>query len=177
MIYITGTTKGLGKALYEEAQRFVMFDDVFGLNRKEGYDLDKDLDVFVKDDFDVYINNSQSGFQQTELLYKLFERNKDRPCHIVNIGSVSGDGDRKEVNKYAVEKSALEKATTQLQLVSGSQCQISLVKLGRMRTEMVEHINAPKMDVGAVARLIFTSVLAPNKMWGMYTKSITIDNI
>ena len=174
MIYITGANRGLGRELFQELKDY---HNLRALNRTSGYDLDKDLDAFVKDDFSVYINNAQSGFQQTELLYKLFEKNKDRVCHIVNIGSVSGDGDRKEVNRYAVEKSSLEKATTQLQLISDAKCKVSLVKLGRMRTEMVDHIQAAKMDTGAVARLICESVIDPHSLWGMYVKSITIDNI
>lgn len=173
-VYVTGGSKGLGKALVESLQDEM--GRVTDLSRTTGYDLSKDLEAFVKDDFDVYINNAQYGFQQTELLYRLFEENKYRDCHIINIGSVSGDGDRKEVNKYAVEKAALEKATVQLQLVK-SECHVSLVKLGRMETEMVSHIYAPKMNVRGVARNIRESVVLSRGFGGQYVKSITIDNV
>lgn len=170
-IYVTGGSKGLGKEICGVLQRNYLFSEVISLSRDNGYDLRKNLDDFVKDDFEVYVNNAQSGFAQTELLYKLFEANKHRECHIINIGSVSGDGDRKTVNPYAVEKAALEKATTQLQLVP-SECRVSLLKPGRMHTEMVGHIDAPKLHPYTVAYLINTIVDQPSDV---LIKSITVD--
>lgn len=170
-VYVTGGSKGLGAAIVKILDEW----DVVDLSRTTGYDLSQNLEAFVKDDFDVYINNAQIGFQQTELLYRLFEENKFRDCHIINIGSVSSDGDRKEVNKYAVEKTALEKATVQLQLVE-SECHVSLVKLGRMKTDLVKHINAPKMHPIGIARTIREAVILTRGFGGSYVKSITIDN-
>ena len=170
-IYVTGGRKGLGLAICDVLERNYMFYDITSLSRENGYDLSKNLDDFVKDDFDIYVNNAQYGFAQTELLYKLFEANRYRDCHIINIGSVSSDGDRKEVNPYAVQKTALEKATTQLQLVK-SECRISIIKPGRMQTEMVEHIYAPKMSTYAVAQMVNTIVNMPSDT---IIKTITVD--
>lgn len=171
-IYITGTTRGLGRALFKEFNKINF--EVKGLNRPE-YDLtnytDDNLDKFVKDDFLIYINNAQYEFAQTELLYKLFEVNKDRECHIVNIGSVSSDGDRKSVNKYAIQKTALEKACTQLTLIN-SKCKISLIKPGRMETKMTSHIDAPKLDPRDVARIVLWTVAQPRHI---NIKSMSID--
>ena len=152
-IYITGTTRGLGKALEFRLQRAFPFNDVYGLNRPD-YNIRKPKEIveFVKD-FDIFVNNAHDGFSQTELLYNLFEANKNRDCIILNIGSVSADGDRKEVNPYAIEKKALDAACTQLQLVP-SKCKVMQVKLGRMETDLVKHIDAPKMKVEDVARFI-----------------------
>ena len=170
-IYVTGGTKGLGAAIIQSFERQYMFDDIKNLSRSTGYDIRNGVEHFCKTDFDVYVNNAQYGFRQTELLYELFKRNKMRKCHIINIGSVSGDGDRKEYNPYAVEKAALEKATTQLQLVD-SKCKVSLIKPGRMDTDMVKHIDAPKMYPQAVANAINFII---SQSSDVLIKSLTID--
>lgn len=169
-VYVTGSTRGLGKALAKDFNKARF--KVTGLNRPE-YDLTKGLDNFVKDDFDIYINNAQLGFSQTELLYMLYDANKDRECHIINIGSVSCDGDRKAVNKYAIEKTALEKACTQLSLVGGK-CKVSLVKPGRIDTQMVETTEGAKLDPREVSRAVVWSAIQPRYV---NIKSMTIDII
>ena len=169
--FITGTTRGLGAALLEKFRLERCISEVEGLNRPE-YDLSRNLDDFVKTDFGLYIINSQYAFTQTELLYKLFEANKNRNCHIVAIGSVSADGDRKQVNQYAIQKKALDAACTQLQLVE-SKCMITQIKLGRMDTDFVVHIDSQKMNVCAVATKIYD--VACMCFPECYVKTITLD--
>lgn len=172
-IYITGTRGGLGSAIKNNFITNYPYSDIVDLNRPE-YDLsrqDGNLDRLVKDDFDIFVNCSHYGFSQVELLYRLFDQNKDRKCHIINIGSVSSDGDRKAINQYAIEKAALEKACQQLSLVS-DKCKVSLVKPGRMETKMVEHIEAPKMDPKNVAESVLWIASQPEHI---NIKSLTID--
>ena len=165
-VYITGTTSGLGKALLE------FFPDAFSLN-KPHFDLAKDISPFIKDDFDIYINNAHYAFAQTRLLYALFEKNKHRNCHIISIGSVSSDGDRKTINQYAVEKTALEKASSQLSLIE-SHCKVSLIKPGRMKTKMVKHIKGvKKMKASEVASLVNFVASQPRHL---NVKNITLDS-
>ena len=167
--YITGTTRGLGKELLTRLQFYRK--DFIGLNRPE-YDLSEDLSKFVKTDFDFYILNAHHEYTQTQLLYKLFEANKDRECMIICIGSVSADGDRKEVNQYAIQKKALDAACTQLQLVK-SKCTIVHIKLGRMDTDMVAHIDAPKMTTRDVSEVVnFMINLTQNRL---HVKTVTFD--
>ena len=99
-VSITGSTGGLGTAIVNT------FSDceLKLLDRNKGFDLEKNLNDFIDQDFDVFINNAHSGFRQTELLYKLFESNKNRNCIIINIGSVSSDGNKDYVNEYAIEE-------------------------------------------------------------------------
>jgi len=168
-VYITGTTKGLGRALKKQFTKLNV--EVVGLDRPD-YNL-KIIDSYVRDDFDIYINNAQYNFAQVDLLYKLIEKNKDRDCHIINIGSVSSDGDRKNVNHYAIQKTALEKACTQLTLCN-TKCKVSLIKPGRMNTDMVKDIDAPKLDPREVARAIVWVAAQPKHI---NIKSISIDNM
>ena len=170
--YITGTTRGLGRALLQRAERLHIFEEIVALNRPE-YELNRlNIEKFVKTDFDFYILNAHYEWSQVELLYKLFEANKDRECHIVVIGSVSADGDRKEVNPYAIQKKALDAACTQLQLVP-SKCLITQIKLGRMKTDLIAHLDKPKMDTNVIARNIFDVMEMCSK--NAYVKTITID--
>ena len=171
MIYITGTSRGLGRALKHRFEVEYPFEDTIGLDRPS-HDLSKTFENYLKDDFQIYVINAHYEWSQTELLYKLFEMNRDRECQIVVIGSVSADGDRKEVNPYAIQKKALDAACTQLQLVK-SECMITQIKLGRMHTDLVEHIDAPKMDTTDVSRMIYDVLLMNSKK--QYIKTITID--
>lgn len=166
-VYVTGSSRGLGRAIKKQFSK--VQTEVIGLDRPE-YNLDN-IENYIKNDFDIYVNNAEHYFAQTCLLYALFETNKNRPCHIINIGSVSSDGDRKEVNEYAVQKTALEKACTQLTLVK-SKCKVSLLKPGRMRTDMVKHIDAPKLDPREVARAVLWIAAQPEHV---NVKSLSID--
>lgn len=167
-IAITGTTSGLGKACREKFSSH----DIDSLDRPE-YDLDVNLDAYVKTDFDVYINNAYSGFKQTELLYKLFEANKDRDCKIVNIGSVCADRLYDRVYPYAIHKKALADACLQLQQID-SRCKVIHLRLGRMDTPMVEHRRGPKLLPEIIADYIETVVI--NMPDSVVLKDLTIDN-
>ena len=83
--FITGTRRGLGKALY------ALYDTVNSL-----------------ENCDVFINCKHDN--QVELLYKAAELNK----RIINIGSNAPDETKKQPHIYAVEKFALDKANEQL---------------------------------------------------------------
>ena len=80
--YITGTKRGLGKALL----------DKYGSTNKV-------------EECDVFINCKHDGFEQVNLLYKAAELKK----RIINIGSNSPDQDKARPHKYQIEKSALKK--------------------------------------------------------------------
>jgi NAD(P)-dependent dehydrogenase (short-subunit alcohol dehydrogenase family) len=115
--YITGTRRGLGKALEEKYGNCNSLEDC-----------------------DIFINCKHDGFQQVELLYKAAELGK----RVINISSNSGDGIKKNPHIYAVEKSALDKANEQL-FYQG--IQTTSVRFGYFDTPRVEHVNDKKMSV------------------------------
>ena len=170
-IAITGATRGIGLACKKHLSETLNFN-VIEFNRP-AYDLSKNLDQFVIDDFDVYVNNAYYDWAQVELLYKLFEKNKHRNCIIINIGSVSADGNYDYPNQYAVHKAALDKACMQLQLVQ-SLCKIVQIKLGRVDTDMVAHRNGAKMPTEWVAQQIASVINYP---YNIVPKCLTFDNI
>lgn len=168
-IVITGHTSGLGMTLY---RRFSAEHRVVGMSRTNGYDMSKDLSSFLIKDFDVYINNAYHEYSQTDLLYRLFEQNKYRNCSIINIGSVSSDGNKDEVNRYAVHKTALEKACHQLQLID-SECRVIHMKLGRMNTPMTDHKKEyPRIDTNYIVDVVDWIIRQPHSI---VIKDITVD--
>jgi len=107
---VTGHTSGIGKALYEN-----YLPNAVGFSRSNGFNITKDINKIIDQskDCDVFINNAQEGFFQTELLYELSKTFKGK---VINIGSMSKDwitGYKKNY-KYAVEKQALNSMNDQL---------------------------------------------------------------
>lgn len=83
--YITGTRRGLGKALK-----------------------DKLTCVDTLEECDIFINNKHDGFTQVDMLYKATKLKKT----VVNIGSHASDFTH--LHQYAVEKRALREANNHL---------------------------------------------------------------
>lgn len=168
-IVITGHTSGLGKTLYDSLSKR---HEVLGLSRQNGHDLSIDLCPFIVDNFDVYINNAYHQYAQVDLLYQIFNKNKYRHCSIINVGSVSADGNRDSVNEYAIHKSALEKACSQLQLID-SECKVIHLKLGRMNTPMTDHKKEyPRMDTDYISNVIEWIMIQPSDI---LIKNFTLD--
>jgi len=115
--YITGTKRGLGKALVEKYSSCELLEDC-----------------------DVFINCKHDGFNQVELLYKAAELGKQIIC----IGSNSPDNDKQKPHKYAVEKAALDKANDQLYYQG---VKTTNIRFGYFDSERVAHIDAPKMTI------------------------------
>jgi NADP-dependent 3-hydroxy acid dehydrogenase YdfG len=166
-LIITGTTSGLGLS----CKNYFHNHNIIELNRPQ-YDLDKNLNDFVFDNFDVYINNAYSNWAQVDLLYRLFEKNKDRDCKIINIGSVCADRTYDKVYPYAIHKLALAAACNQLQQID-SRCRIIHLKLGRMQTPMTIHRPNPKLDTTQISQQIDYIIKMDNSI---VIKELTIDN-
>jgi len=117
--YITGIRRGLGKALS---------------TRKSWNTVDS------LEKCDVFINCKHQDFEQVDLLYKAAELNK----RIINIGSNSSDGIKHFRHRYAVQKSALDKANEQL-FYQG--VNTAIIRFGYFDSPRVEHVNEPKMSI------------------------------
>lgn len=150
-VAITGHTSGIGKALTN------VFLDSVGFSRKNGYDLHN---RFIREkmyneisDCDVFINNADLGWNQSVLLYELWEKWKDKDKLIVNIGSDAADYNQSIARPYNIQKRALQDACLQLQQAS-QPCKVVLVKPGYVDTPRVQHITATKMDPKELAPYI-----------------------
>jgi len=132
--YITGTRRGLGKALSE---KYNTVDTIY--------------------ECDIFINCKHDGFSQVELLYKASEMNK----RIINISSNSGDGIKSKSHKYAVEKNALDKANEQL-FYQG--VNTTSVRFGYFDSPRVEQIKEKKMSIDYCISVIDWILQQPHRV-------------
>jgi len=149
-VAITGHTSGIGQGLSE------LFEHI-GFSRSNGYDLRfREHRVrMLKEisDCDVFINNADLGWEQTSLLFEVWEQWKDKEKIIVNIGSNAADYRPNFSRPYNVQKTALQDACLQLQQAYRP-CKVILIKPGYVDTPRVQHINAIKMDPRELAHYI-----------------------
>lgn len=117
--FVTGTRRGLGKALQEK------YGNCHSLK-----------------DCDIFINCKHDGFEQVEMLYQAAELDK----RIINIGSVASDWTKGKTAKfkYAIEKKTLKDANDQL-FYEG--IETSIVNFGYLDTESQSHITQNKISV------------------------------
>jgi NAD(P)-dependent dehydrogenase (short-subunit alcohol dehydrogenase family) len=132
--YITGTRRGLGKAL----------ENKYG-------------NCGNLEECDIFINCKHEGFEQVKLLYKAAELNKK----IINISSNSGDGNKSYPHLYAVQKNAIDKANEQL-FYQG--INTTSVRFGYFDTERVAHINENKMPLDYVVGVIEWIIEQPHRV-------------
>ena len=132
--YITGTRRGLGKALVD---RYGNCDSL--------------------DECDVFINCKHDGFNQIEQLYVAANLNN----RIINISSNSGDGIKKKPHIYAIEKNALDKANEQLYYQG---VDTTSVRFGYFDSERVAEINEPKMSINYCVSVIDWVLDQPHKV-------------
>ena len=132
--FITGTRRGLGKAL----------------EQKYG-----NCDSMV--DCDIFINCKHEGFNQVYMLYEAANLNK----RIINISSNSGDGIKKKPHVYAVEKNALDKANEQLYYQG---INTTSVRFGWFDSERVADVKDKKMSLEYCISVIDWILQQPHKV-------------
>jgi len=116
-IAITGHSAGIGQALSKifEAQG----QEIIGLSRRNGYNIRSLPKVAgMIESCDMFINNAQVGYAQTELLFEVWRRWHGQQKYIVNI-STQMTGmllpSKEEWDEYIVQKKALELANQLLE--------------------------------------------------------------
>lgn len=167
-IAITGHTSGLGKSLFDHYRQKGCV--VEGFSRSNGYDLftlgTQDRILQRINDYDVLINNAYAGWSQIELLYLTFEKWKTQPKHIINISSNSGDGVKNFVHPYAAHKTALDKASEQLNAIKEAHCRVTNLRPGWLDTERVAkfNINEPKIALTEMIQIIDWILMLPKTL-------------
>lgn len=134
--YITGTKRGLGKALCDK------YETVENLQ-----------------DCDIFINCKHNGFEQIELLYSAAKINKK----IINIGSAGSDWlkGHKDYYRYGLEKKTLKDANDQLFYQGVDTC---IINFGYFDTPRVEHITKKKMSVDYCLSIIEWILNQPHRI-------------
>ena len=114
-IAITGHSAGIGQQLariYTEQGH-----EIVGLSYRDGHNI-RNIPKIIEliEPCDMFINNAQAGFAQTELLLELWRRWRGQQKYIINISTMMSlsptAGDEYEL--YRIEKIALEEMMRQL---------------------------------------------------------------
>lgn len=158
-IFVTGT-QGIAQAVT------ALPYNVVAVSRQTGHDI-ADWRSWVHEikSCDVFVNNAQNKFYQTELLVHMAMAWKDQPEKIiVNIGSMVADYQRTtgEDNKfwdYRLEKQSLQNAY--IKLSRDCQCRIALINPGAVDTAMVKHLQCNKMPTTLIAEYIDMIIKRP----------------
>jgi len=141
-IAITGHTAGIGKSFAK--QLLGRGHTIKGISRSEGENIRRiQHTASLIEPCDVFINNAQSLFAQTELLYEVWKRWRGKEKYIWNIStmmteqpvnSIPHNLDDLEMSQYRVQKIALEEASRQL-THKDKRPYISTIRPGEINTQ------------------------------------------
>ena len=136
-IAITGHTHGIGKAFAEQLSN--RGHEIIGISRRDGENIRRVVHTATLiEPADLFINNAQSNYAQTELLYEVWKRWANwmppREKWIWNISTMLTQGyDQWKLGQYRTQKVALEEASQQLR----TKCKwpkISIIRPGAVVT-------------------------------------------
>jgi NAD(P)-dependent dehydrogenase (short-subunit alcohol dehydrogenase family) len=135
-IAITGGTAGIGQALAKIYQE--QGHEVIALSRRNGYNIRSLPKVASSiESCDMFINNAQVGYAQTELLFEVWKRWRGQQKYIINVGTQMTDmllPPKEEWDEYIIQKKALDLATQLLEQRS-EWPRLLLVRPGRVATQ------------------------------------------
>ena len=152
-IAITGHTHGIGKTFAEQLAERGHY--IVGISRRDGENIRRvQHTASLIEPCDLFINNAQSQYAQTELFYEVWKRWSGQEKYIWNISTMMTeepvnsmpDGqDDIAMSQYRNQKLALEEASKQLRYKN---CwpQISIIKPGGVATQE-QNDNTNKADV------------------------------
>jgi nucleoside-diphosphate-sugar epimerase len=158
-VAITGHSAGIGQALtslFETAGY-----EVIGLSRRNGYNIRSLPKVAgIIENCDMFINNAQIGFAQTELLFEVWRRWQGQNKTIVNVSTQMTEMQlppRQEWDEYLVQKKSLEIAQNLLTARNLLPKQI-IIKPGSIATQPGQEPPLYK-DVNEYAREVYEWIL------------------
>jgi len=152
-IAITGHKHGIGKAFAEQLAG--RGHTIIGISRSNGENIRRVLHTAsLIEPCDLFINNAQSQYAQTELFYEVWKRWQGQEKYVWNISTmmteepINGTPDGQEdivMSQYRNQKLALEEASKQLRFKS-SWPKISIIRPGGVATQTTWN-NKNKADV------------------------------
>lgn len=148
-IAITGHTAGIGQALATQYEK--LGHTIVGLSRREGHNIrniPKICDLI--EDCDMFVNNAQAGYSQTELLFEMARRWAGTKKHMVVISTMMTQHPVSqlpslEMDHYRVQKIALEEAVRQIRYRNIG-LRLTLVRPGNIATSADKTV-PPAADV------------------------------
>jgi len=117
-IAITGHTAGIGRAIAEEYQ--VMSHEIVGLSQRDGNNIRNTVKICDQiEPCDVFVNNAQAGYAQTELLFEMAKRWAGTGKQIIVISTMMTQDPVSsltglDMDHYRLQKVTLEEAVCQI---------------------------------------------------------------
>jgi nucleoside-diphosphate-sugar epimerase len=131
-IAITGHTSGIGQALAEAYYGH----DIVGLSKRDGNNIRNTPKIAsLIEPCDMFINNAQEGFAQTELLFEVTQRWAHTNKQIIVISTMMTQQPISSIegmDEYRLQKVALEQAVQQLRFKYPQGPKITVVRPGRV---------------------------------------------
>jgi nucleoside-diphosphate-sugar epimerase len=170
-IAITGHTAGIGRAFTKVLQN--RGHEIIGLSKRNGNNIRNTPKIVEKImPCDIFINNAQAGYAQTELLYAVWQAWQDQPGkHIWCIGTmmtqipvasaVPGYTDV-DMSQYRNQKIALDDAIAQLRNKKHMPV-ITMIRPGSIATQPGQTAEWPYCDVDTWANSIISTMLLANE--------------
>jgi NAD(P)-dependent dehydrogenase (short-subunit alcohol dehydrogenase family) len=155
-IAITGHTAGIGQAL---AQEYALDGhEIVGLSKREGNNIRNTPKICDQiEPCDVFVNNAQAGFAQTELLFEMAQRWAGTGKRIIVISTQMTQDPVSilpglDMDQYWVQKTTLEQAVRQLRYRRLG-IKITVVRPGNIATSADKTV-PPAADVNNWARTL-----------------------
>ena len=153
-IAITGHTAGIGRALADAYEGH----EIVGLSRRDGNNIRNIPKICDQiEPCDMFINNAQAGFAQTELLFEMARRWTGTNKHIIVISTIMAQDPMSclpglDMDAYRVQKVALEEAVHQLRYRRLG-IKFIIVRPGNIATSADKTV-PPAADVNTWARVL-----------------------
>ena len=167
-IAITGHSAGIGQALTKEYT--ARGHEIIGLSKRHGHNIrviPKIADLI--EPCDMFVNNAQAGFAQTELLFEIAKRWNQTKKHIIVISTMMAQDPVSvlpgtEMNLYRVQKVALEEAVKQIRHTTPG-LRLTLVRPGNIATSPDKTVPpAANVDHWANTLVNIFDLASPNLM-------------
>jgi len=117
-VAITGHSAGIGQALTAEYQK--LGHEIVGLSRRQGHNIRNIPKICDSiEPCDIFVNNAQAGYAQTELLFEMAQRWRGSGKCMVVISTMMTQNpvcpiDGLDMDQYRIQKVALEQSVQQL---------------------------------------------------------------
>jgi NADP-dependent 3-hydroxy acid dehydrogenase YdfG len=155
-IAITGHTSGIGQAL---AQEYLLDGhEIVGISKRDGNNIRNIPKVAdLVEPCDIFVNNAQAGYAQTELLFEMALRWSNTKKHIIVISTIMTQDPISvlpglDMDQYRIQKVALEQAVQQIRYRQLG-VRITVVRPGNIATNPDKTV-PPAADVNNWARTL-----------------------
>jgi nucleoside-diphosphate-sugar epimerase len=155
-IAITGHTAGIGQALTQEYQQ--RGHEIVGLSQREGNNIRNIPKICDQVELcDMFVNNAQAGYAQTELLFEMAKRWAGTNKHIIVISTIMTQDPVSvlpglDMDQYRIQKVALEEAVKQIRN-RHLKIQLTIVRPGNIATRPDKTV-PPAADVNNWAKTL-----------------------